>query len=69
MNLEYQIEKAMGINSGLRNTFQNKYFPIVFSGNHPGYNDMLILPEDYERYNLRYPDSLIWIKELVNRSR
>jgi len=67
-NIEYQDEETMGIYSGLKDVFPNKYFPVVFSGSQPQINQMLILPEDFDRYNLKYPDSLNWIKAVVRRS-
>ncbi len=67
-DIEYQDQTTRGIYSGLREVFANKYFPVVFSASQPKNNEMLLLPGDFENYNLQYPDSLNWLKILVQGS-
>lgn len=67
-NIEYQNQETLGIYSGLRDVFVNKSFPVVFSGTQPKYSQILLLPVDFEKYNLKYPDSLNWLKGLVQKS-
>jgi hypothetical protein len=67
-NSLFQNDQALGIFSGLRDYFLNKTFPVVFSKKKPGVNEMLILPKDFERYNLQYPDSLRWVTELLDKN-
>ena len=58
----FQNDKTMGIYSGTRDYFLMKTFPVVFSKSQPEINEILILPDDFEKYGLQYPDSLIWVK-------
>jgi hypothetical protein len=67
-NIEYQNQETVGIYSGLREVFVNKSFPVVFSGTQPKFSQILLLPSDFEKYNLTYPDSLNWLKDLIQRS-
>jgi hypothetical protein len=39
----------------------NKTFPLILFPSDPNNNDLLLFKEDFERYNLAYPDSLKWI--------
>jgi hypothetical protein len=50
------------------NLFVNKSFPVIFSKNKPNVNEILIFPKDFERFNLQYPDSLTWVKNLLDKS-
>jgi hypothetical protein len=42
-----------------------KSFPVIYSAKEPEYNSMLILPDDFKRYNVAFPDSLNWIKQYI----
>jgi hypothetical protein len=50
------------------NLFVNKNFPVIFSKNKTNVNEILIFPKDFEKYKLPYPDSLIWVKKLLDKS-
>lgn len=39
----------------------NRTFPVIYNTKHPEFNEMLILPEDFVQYGLKFPDSLDWI--------
>jgi hypothetical protein len=67
-NIEYQNQETLAIYSGLRDIFVNKSFPVVFSGTQPKYSQILLLPTDFQKYSLTYPDSLNWLKTLVEKS-
>ena len=67
-NKEYQNQETLAIYSGLRTVFENKSFPVVFSGSQPTYSQLLLLPADFEKYNLTYPDSLNWLNDRVQKS-
>jgi hypothetical protein len=47
----------------MQNTLIGKSFPIIINKKKPEMNQMLILPEDFEFYNIPFPDSLQWVKE------
>ena len=64
----YKNQKTLSLYSGTRGFFLNKSFPVVFSSKSPEINQMLILPKDFERYNMQYPDSLLWVKKLLDKS-
>jgi len=57
----YYNSKTLGIYSGFRNKFSAKTFLVVFSLKDPNQNEMLMLPEDFNKYGLQYPDSLNWV--------
>lgn len=57
--------KYLAIPSDLRAIFVNKSFPVVFSSSKTDLNQMLILPKDFERFDLPFPDSLEWINERI----
>lgn len=42
----------------------DKYLPLAYYPADPTINELLVLPEDYEKYNVAIPDSLNWIKQL-----
>lgn len=50
----------------LRNIIKGKSFPVIFNGNAPEYNRMLIHPKDFKEYNIVFPDSLLWINKYIN---
>src|SRR5450755_4868221 len=51
----------------------NRTFPVIYSPNYPKNNYILIRPEDFNRFNYSFPDSLNWVlkyirgKKLVSR--
>jgi hypothetical protein len=46
-----------------RGKFINRYFPVIFSTSEPEINRMLIVPSNFEFFNMAFPDSLAWVKE------
>lgn len=60
-------QHVLSVNSGIQNFFLGKTFPVVFSKDHPEANEMLILPKDFARFNLPYPDSLKWVINLIEK--
>ncbi len=57
-------DQILGVPLGQEPKFLNKAFPVVFSNRQPEVNEMLVFPGDFERYDLKYPDSLKWAKDL-----
>ncbi|HNJ27641.1 MAG TPA: hypothetical protein PLQ40_01730 [Ferruginibacter sp.] len=52
----------------LFNHIKGKSFPVVLSkDNISKYNKILIIPDDFKEFNLQYPDSLNWVKSILNR--
>ena len=45
----------------VKSLFVNKTFPLIISQKNPQVRDLLIFKEDFEKYNLVYPDSLKWV--------
>jgi hypothetical protein len=41
--------------------FENKYFPVVFSKKNPKKSLILIFPDYFEDWNVKFPDSLNWV--------
>jgi len=38
-------------------------FPVIYNSKDPSKNDLLIFPSDFEKYDLIFPDSLIWVEK------
>ena len=41
------------------------HFPVIYNKDDPEDNVMLITPEDFQSFNIPFPDSLLWIKGLL----
>lgn len=46
--------------------FENRYFPVIYDPE-SGISQLLIEPSDYERFNLKFPDSLKWVLPYLNK--
>ena len=44
----------------------NKSFPVIYNKSLPQYNKILIIPDDFKEYNIPFPDSLNWVKEILD---
>jgi hypothetical protein len=64
----YYNSQSLIIDLWKGNLFVNKSFPVIFSKNKPNVNEILIFPKDFERYKMPYPDSLIWVNKLLDKS-
>ena len=51
----------------IRLSIVNKSFPVILSVKEPTCNTMLITPEDFDFYHLPFPDSLKWVKEVLDK--
>lgn len=47
----------------IKNYLTGKAFPVIISTGDSSVIDLLIFPEDFERYKIKFPDSLIWVKK------
>ena len=70
VNLAYEFQvngkrfkelKVLGVPSTHRKMFLDRNFPVVYSLDNIDFNDMLIVPEDFQKYNISFPDSLNWV--------
>jgi hypothetical protein len=52
--------------SSLQSFIDGKKFPVIFNKKDPEMNQMLIIPDDFEFYNMPFPDSLQWVKEKLD---
>jgi hypothetical protein len=50
-----------------KDTFMGEPFPIIYSSKDPSHNHLLVAPSDFSRFNIAFPDSLYWIKELLDK--
>jgi hypothetical protein len=46
-----------------------KIFPAVYYPSNPSNSNILILPEDFEKYGYDFPDSLNWVKQLIEENK
>lgn len=53
----------------VRKYFMGKTFPAVYYPSNPSNSNILILPSDFEKYNYIFPDSLNWVKRLIEENR
>ncbi|MEP6677036.1 MAG: hypothetical protein ABJA78_17875 [Ferruginibacter sp.] len=49
-----------------RSIFDYKFFPVMYEPE-SGLSEMLILPLDFKRYNMKFPDSLNWVLKYVKK--
>ena len=49
----------------LENSLVGKSFPVIYSTVNPEYHGILIFPDDFKAYNIRFPDSLYWIAKHI----
>jgi hypothetical protein len=42
-------------------SFVGKQFPVIYDSQNPKNCSLLIFPEQFEKYNLQFPDSLKWV--------
>jgi hypothetical protein len=45
--------------------FQGKTFPVLYDPEHPNNNHILVSPKDFDSFNMKFPDSLNWVKNYV----
>ena len=62
-----QNKQNISISLWKANKLINKKFPIVLSNKNPKDCTILIFPKDFEEYNIPFPDSLNWVKELLDK--
>ena len=54
--------------SDLIGHFKSNFFPVVISAKNPKkYSSILVVPEDFEEYGLKFPDSLNWVLKYIDR--
>ncbi len=46
-------------------SYENKWFPVVYSSKNPQKSFILIKPKDFESWGLEFPDSLNWVKDKI----
>lgn len=51
---------------GVRNVIKGKTFPVIYNGKSPEINAMMIVPDDFEDYDVQFPDSLFWIRKYID---
>jgi hypothetical protein len=63
-NQTFKRDKSASVNN--LNFFVGKTFPVIFSTSSKS-SDILITPRDFEKYKIRFPDSLKWVKGYVDK--
>lgn len=48
---------------------KNNSTKLLFVTGYPNNNELLVLPGDFQKYNLNFPDCLIWIKKKLSDSK
>lgn len=51
----------------VRKYFIGKTFPAAYYPSNPSNSHLLILPEDFEKFGYKFPDSLNWVKVLIGK--
>ena len=60
----YYGKERYPFSSDSRNLFYNRSFPIAYSSKKPELNKILLLPSDFQKFNMSFPDSLQWLLKL-----
>lgn len=50
----------------LKNNINDKWFPVIFKVDDPVKNQIMIMPEDFDKFGVPFPDTLYWIKQRLN---
>jgi hypothetical protein len=50
---------------GLR-SFEGRFFPAIYEPK-TGLNELLIFPDDFEKYKIKFPDSLNWVRPYLKK--
>ncbi len=66
---EYYIDQKRYVNSANYNCELPKStkVPVIYSCSDEDNSGLLLLPEDFHKYNMEYPDSLKWLEKYINR--
>ncbi|UAY54277.1 hypothetical protein [Arachidicoccus terrestris] len=51
----------------VRKYFIGKTFPVAYYPSDPSNSHLLILPEDFDKFGYEFPDSLNWVKDLIEK--
>jgi hypothetical protein len=43
----------------------NRTFPVIYNMKDPTKNEILVFPSDFLNYKLTYPDSLNWVRKII----
>jgi len=62
----YKGHSSQKISGKNLDDFMNRYFPLVYSTKNPGKSILLITPNDFNRWGMQFPDSLIWVKSKLS---
>lgn len=60
-----EIESAQLLDLG--SAVFKRSFPVIYDSDDPKENQILIFPDQFEYYNLPFPDSLQWIQDIENK--
>jgi len=61
----YKDHSSQKISGKYLEDFMNKCFPLVYSTKNPEKSILLITPDDFDRWGMQFPDSLIWVKSKI----
>ncbi|MBZ5858575.1 DUF3592 domain-containing protein [Flavihumibacter profundi] len=61
----YSILSSKITQGDCEKAFVGKYFPLIYNPDNPANSRMLILPIDFDRISLQFPDSLMWVLQYV----
>jgi hypothetical protein len=62
-NIQINSVKGDGRFQEMANKLMNRNFPVIYNSKDPSKNDLLIFSSDFEKYHLKFPDSLIWVEK------
>jgi len=62
---EYKNGKTDGRLRKIYDSLYCKSFPVIYNVQDPTKNRILIFPSDFAKFNLPYPDSLSWVKKII----
>ena len=62
-NKKYYGGTDSGLSYIVKDTLLNSYFPIAYDSTNPSNSILLAFESDWERLNLKFPDSINWIRK------
>ncbi|MBL7888972.1 MAG: hypothetical protein JNL24_05435 [Bacteroidia bacterium] len=66
---KYRYSSKRPISMGLGQSLINKNLLVIYSCYDFNENWLLLHKSDFEKYNIAYPDSLLWLKEELDKGR
>jgi len=72
LNYTYKIDSVLYVGESMHlvkgkylDDYMYKNFPVVYSTKEPRKSILLVTPDDFKRWGMRFPDSLNWVRDKI----